>query len=357
MTEAEAEYRRESDRRAALVPERYRASGGAEFQLPRDAAEWQVRRPEVLRTVLSCLGDMPPLPTPPTVRCVAREARPGYVLEDLRLDNGVDGEISLLLLVPEKLSAPAPAVMWLHSSSYDKSQVLAPGTFWGEEPLGEALVRAGYVVCAPDSYWHGDREGTGPGGAAETGRAEQESLFKLHLWMGRTLWGMMVRDDRIVLDYLHGRPEFDSSRIGAVGMSLGSTRAWWLAALDERLCATAAIACLTRYRNLIDHGELRQHGIYYFVPGLLRHFDSEAVLALIAPRPLLALTGELDAGSPADGVRILERQVRGVYDALGAAERFRSVLYPGVGHTVTAEMRSEMWEWFGRWLAPAERSG
>src|SRR5579862_3229582 len=181
MTEAEAEYHRESDRRAALVPERYRASGGPEFQPPRDEAAWQVQRPEVLRAVLSCLADLPPLPSPPRVRCAAREARPGYVLEDLRLDNGVDGEISLLLLFPEGLSAPAPAVIWLHSSSYDKSQVLTPGTFWGEEPLGEALVRAGYVVCAPDSYWHGGRAGTGPAGTAETGRAEQESLFKLHL--------------------------------------------------------------------------------------------------------------------------------------------------------------------------------
>ena len=34
-------------------------------------------------------------------------------------------------------------------------------------------------------------------GALETLREEQESLFKFHLWMGRTLWGMFVRDDQI----------------------------------------------------------------------------------------------------------------------------------------------------------------
>ena len=141
------------------------------------------------------------------------------------------------------------------------------------------------------------------------GRAEEDDLFKLNLWFGRTLWGMFVRDDQVALDYLCSRSEVDASRIGATGMSMGSTRAWWLAAVDERIAAVVAVACLTRYQNLIAHGELRQHGVYYFVNGLLKHFDSEGVLALIAPRPFLALTGDLDAGSPADGVRDLERAV------------------------------------------------
>jgi hypothetical protein len=109
---------------------------------------------------------------------------------------------------------------------------------------------------------------------------------------------------------------------------------------------------LTRYQNLIAHGELRQHGVYYFVNGLLKSFDTEGVLALIAPRPFLALTGELDAGSPADGIRILDRTVGDTYKALEAGERFRSILYPETGHSYTPEMRAEMLGWFNRWLRP-----
>jgi dienelactone hydrolase len=174
--------------------------------------------------------------------------------------------------------------------------------------------------------------------------------MKWNLWMGRTLWGMFVRDDQIALDYLCGRPEVDKTRIGVTGMSMGSTRAWWLAAVDDRVAAVVAVACLTRYQNLIAHGQLRQHGVYYFVFGLLKHFDTEGVLALLAPRPFLALTGELDAGSPADGVRVLEEKAGRVYEALGVRERFRSVLYPGVGHTYTPRMREEMLRWFDKWL-------
>src|SRR6516165_1473072 len=113
------------------------------------------------------------------------------------------------------------------------------------------------------------------------------------------------------------RPEVDRARIGATGMSMGSTRAWWLAAVDDRIAAAVGVACLTRYQNLIAHGELRAHGVYYFNYGMLKHFDVEGVLALIAPRPFLALTGDLDAGSPADGIKLLEKKVGQVYGVLG----------------------------------------
>jgi dienelactone hydrolase len=180
----------------------------------------------------------------------------------------------------------------------------------------------------------------------------QDGLFKYHLWMGRTLWGMFVRDDQCALDYLCTRPEIDEKRIGATGMSMGSTRSWWLAAVDDRVSCAAGVACLTRYGNLIAHGQLRQHGIYYFTFGLLKHFDSEGVIALIAPRPFLALTGDLDAGSPADGVREIEKQVGKVYSAVGAKDQFRSVLYKDVGHAHTPEMRKETLAWFEKHLKP-----
>jgi len=352
VPETGAAYRRAEAERDALVPARIKNLPIGKFQPPGSAAEWKTQRPEVLRKVRESLGDLPPRPSPQQVRVVSRELRSHYTLERVAIDNGADSEVSALLLVPEGRKTPAPAVLWLHSSTPDKDQILVPNTFWGDEPLGEALTRAGYVVLAPDAYWHGDRAATGPGGAGETRREEHESLFKLHLWLGRTLWGMFVRDDQIALDYLCSRPEVDAKRIGATGMSMGSTRAWWLAAVDDRLATAVGIACFTRYQNLIAHGQLRQHGVYYFTNGLLKHFDSEAVVALIAPRPFLALTGDLDAGSPADGVRAIEQEVSKVYRAVGAPDRFRSVLYPDVGHTVTPEMRAEMLAWFERWLKP-----
>jgi lysophospholipase L1-like esterase/dienelactone hydrolase len=343
-------YRKAEAERDAQVPPAFKKMAFGTLQLPDSAAAWKEKRPEILKTAVQSLGELPPRPSPLKVRLVSRELRGGYTLERVGIDNGVDGEIGALLLLPEKAKKPAPAILWLHSSTPDKTQIVTPHSNGGEEPLGETFVKAGYVVLAPDAYWHGERAGTGPGGAAEKDRAEQESLHKLNLWMGRTLWGMFVRDDQIALDYLCSRPEVNKSRIGATGMSMGSTRAWWLAAVDDRITATVGVACLTRYQNLIAHGQLRQHGVYYFNYGMLKHFDTEGVIALIAPRPYLALTGDLDAGSPADGIRVIEQKAGAVYKTLGAEDHFKSILYKDIGHTYTPEMRKEMLAWFEKWL-------
>ena len=353
--EAAEVYRRDENEAGRLVPAAFLKTGAGGFFVPKDPATWQKERPSIRHRVIESLGDLPPRPAVSGARVISREAWRNFSVEKVSIPNGADGNVTALLLVPEKLTIPAPAILWLHSSTPDKTQILIPDTNGGVDSLGEVFTRAGYVVLSPDAYWHGDRVGTGPSGIAETLREEQESLFKFNLWMGRTLWGMFVRDDQIALDYLASRPEVDRSRIGATGMSMGSTRAWWLAAVDERIAAVVGVACLTRYQNLIAHGQLRQHGVYYFVNGLLRHFDTEGVIALIAPRPFLALTGDLDAGSPADGIRLIEDKVGALYRMLGAEENFRSTLYPDVGHAYTPEMRNAMLAWFAHHLKPNDK--
>ena len=356
--EAAERYRKVEAERDAQVPPAFKQLPIGKFVVPDTAGVWNQRRPETLRHVVDSLGDLPPRPSKPCARVVSREVRPGYTLQRLAIDNGDQNDISALLLVPERRQHPAPAILWLHSSTPDKNGLITPNG--DEESLGDVLLRAGYVILAPDAPYYGDRAANVPGGAAEiyqrgdgeSAKAVQDRLLKLNLWLGRTLWGMFVRDDQIALDYLCTVPDVDPKRIGATGISMGSTRSWWLAAVDERVAATVGVACLTRYENLINHGNLRAHGLYYFSYGLLKHFDSEGVLALIAPRPFLALTGDLDYGSPVDGIRVLEEKVSGVYRAVGAEDKFRNVIYPDVGHTYTSEMRKEMLAWFERWLKP-----
>jgi dienelactone hydrolase len=132
-----------------------------------------------------------------------------------------------------------------------------------------------------------------------------------------------------------------------MGMSMGATRTWWLMALDDRIRAGVAVACLTRYQDLVAEGGLRHHGIYYFVPGMLRRFDAEAVVACAAPRALLCLNGDRDAGSPVEGIRRIERAAAPAWSVGGHPERFRSEVFPGVGHEYTPEM----WEKTVRWFA------
>jgi dienelactone hydrolase len=329
-----------------------------EWEPPLDAAAWLERRRRIAAVLGRVLGHLPPRPAP-AVETLCIEEQDGYRIERFRFHNGVDAMVPGILLVPHGLRVRAPAIQFLHQhgghyGSGGKSEVLREG--WPVAgKAGEHLVRRGYVVMAIDAYCFGERAGQGPGGPNETGASEEASLFKVHLWRGRTLWGMMLRDERMALDYLCTRPEVDGRRIGTFGMSMGSTRAWWLAALERRIRVTVAVACLTRYQELIAHGALAAHGIYYFVPGMLRHFDSESVVACIAPRPLLTLTGDSDEGSPVDGVRRINEAVASVYASLTASERFRAVIYPDTGHVYTADMWAETLEWFDRHLKARDR--
>src|SRR5439155_15183954 len=102
-----------------------------EFHVPEDAAAWAAQRPRVYETVVRSLGDLPPRPAPPSARLVTREVRRGYTLEKVALDNGVDGEVSALVLVPERLERPAPAVLWLHSSTPDMTKISITNTDGG----------------------------------------------------------------------------------------------------------------------------------------------------------------------------------------------------------------------------------
>ena len=99
--------------------------------------------------MVASLGDLPPRPAKPKAHLVSAEIRPGFRLERLRIDNGVDGVMSALMLVPDGLKAPAPTILWLHSSSYDHHQLLQPNTNGGEEPLGVTFVKRGLGGVRP----------------------------------------------------------------------------------------------------------------------------------------------------------------------------------------------------------------
>jgi len=322
------------------------------YPLPKNLEEWQARREETRATLRKLLGDLPPRPRTPGVKVLKQEEREGYRLDKLLIDNGAGAQIPAWLLVP-KGPGPFPGILYCHWHA--GQYALGKEELWLEAPdkngtRGETLVRRGYVVLAIDAYGFGERSGLGPDGPKQKGGQEELSLSKAFLWMGRSLWGMMVRDDQIALDVLSGRPEVDPKRLGATGISMGSTRTWWLAALDDRVAASVGVCCLTRYEDLLRAGELKAHGIYYFVPGLLKHFDTEAVTSLIAPRPFLTLSGADDSGSPAPGVKKINDFCAEVYRLYGKPASFKGMLYPGVGHVYTPEMWKEMLEWFDRHL-------
>jgi dipeptidyl aminopeptidase/acylaminoacyl peptidase len=321
------------------------------LNIPASPAAWATQRLAIRDRLTALLGRLPPRPPAPSVTTLGREERDGFSVERFTFDNGAGATVPGVLLLPAARTGKVPAILYCHwhGGEYDKGKVeLFERAHTPEEP-GPALARRGYAVIAIDAYGFGERNGQGPG-SAEKGGAGELTASKYNLWLGRTLWGMILRDDLIALDILAARPEVDASRIGVTGTSMGATRSWWLMALDERLKAGVAVACLTRYQDLIAHDGLKYHGIYYYVPGTLEHFDTEAVIALIAPRPLLCMNGDQDAGSPPEGIREIEARARPAWALHGAGDAFRSEIYPGVGHVYLPAMWQHTLAWFERHL-------
>lgn len=312
----------------------------APFEAPSSKFAWSRDRQQIRSQLWDLLGDLPARPKKPEVTIVSREDRGEFILERVEFDNLAGATVPGYLLLPKNTKGRVPGVLFCHwhGGQYDlgKEQMFQTNSI--PEPAGPTLAKRGFAVLGIDAYCFGERNGRGPGGPKERGGAGEMTASKFNLWVGRTLWGMMLRDDLMALDYLASRPEVDSKRLGAMGISMGATRTWWLMALDERLKTGVAVACLTRYENLIREEALYAHGIYYFVPNLLKYFDTEAVLALIAPRPVLFMTGDRDEGSPVSGIQAIHAAVRPVYRLYDKEAEFQNIVYPGLGHVYTREM-------------------
>lgn len=354
VTPAQAKGGEKQGELSAEVPYSFRSLKIPEWPLPTDLKRWQeADRAKTRQILLQCLGEMPPRPDPAKVRVISKEDLGDYTLERFEFHNGVDMVVPGIFLVPKNTKRPVPAIIGLHGHGSSKENICTAQK--SVELIGPLLAKKGYAVAAIDCYFNGERTGKGPAGKLDRGASGQEmSLFKLNLWLGRSLWGMMLRDEQCLIDYLETRSEVDAQRIAATGMSMGCTRSWWLAAIDDRIKALVGVACFTRYTELIAHGNLRMHGIYYFVPGVFKHFDTEAIYALVAPRPMLMLSGDQDGGAPTDGIEMLEKKLEAVYGLFGKGGNFRSVLYRNTAHEYLPEMKDEMITWFERHLPVAK---
>lgn len=315
--------------------------------VPSTVGEWQKQRISIRETLVKVMGDLPPRPSASAIHTVSREDKGSYILEKFEFNNGAGAVVPGYFLIPKNGKTKHPAIYYCHwhGGNYDLGKQEIFTTHHTPEVPAEALTGMGYSVMAIDAYCFGERSGKGPGGPQETGGAEEMSASKYELWMGRSLWAMMVRDDLTALDYMFTRNDIDASRVAVTGISMGATRSWWLMALDERIRTGVAVGCLTRYQELISEQKLKAHGIYYFTPGFLKHFDTEAVISLIAPRPVLFMTGDEDIGSPVSGIKKIESVVGRVYELNRAGAEFRSMIYPKTGHVYTPDMWGKMKEW------------
>ncbi len=288
------------------------------------------------------LGELPERSRPIKATTLAEVECEHYWLETLSLDvNGIE-PVPAYFVRPKEWERRCPAILYNHAHGGNyvlgKDELLVANDYLQRPPYAEALARQGYAALCIDTWAFGERRGR-----------SESSLFKFMLWHGQVLWGMMVYDNLRAFDYLAGRPEVDAARLGTLGISMGSTMAWWTAALEPRIKVCVDLCCLTDFQALIETQGLDGHGIYYYVPQLLKHFTSAQINALIAPRPHLALAGNDDPLTPPAGLQRIDEELRRVYREAGAPDAWQLRRYE-CGHLETAAMRAEVLAFLQQWL-------
>jgi hypothetical protein len=324
-------------------------------EAPKQGAESFAAHQEKRRKELwSVLGALPWEHRPGPAKLVSKEEHEGYTLERLVLDlNGLE-PVPALLLIPRRGQTPAPGLLYIHwhGGMYDLGKEQLLRGVEAQPAYAPVCVQKGLVTLAIDSWCFGERK------HEANGRQGEENTFKLMLWRGMVLYGMMMFDEFRAMDYLAGRPEVDRQRLGVLGMSMGSTKAWWLAALDPRVALCMDVCCLTDFDELIKAHGLQGHGIYYYVPSLLKSFQTAQINELIVPRAHLSVNGRKDNLTPPAGVEKVRDYLLPLYRKYGRQSDCHVELFD-CAHVELPEMRTLILEWMDRHLVqvtPGQRA-
>jgi dienelactone hydrolase len=280
--------------------------------------------------------------------------------------SAAESRVPGILLKSMGATGRRPVVIVLHGTS---------GTKQSELPFLRELAKAGFIAVSIDAPYHGARSKAGKGSEEyvdailRTFRTGQE-----HPFFYDTVWDVIR-----LIDYLETRDDVDAKRIGLAGISKGGIETYLTAAVEPRVAAAVSFLGVQSFRwagendswqsrigtvqaafnaaakdtGIAKPGADFVHTFYSRVaPGLDREFDAPVMLPLIAPRPLLAINGDIDARTPMPGLLLCAEAAREAYRAAGAAEKFVLSLQPKTAHKVLPESFVTARDWFVRWLKP-----
>jgi hypothetical protein len=79
----------------------------------------------------------------------------------------------------------------------------------------------------------------------------ERALVKRLLWEGCTLWGYRVHDSLAASEWLRAQPRFAGLPTATLGLSMGSTMAVWVSALEPAIDACVELCGLAEYDALL----------------------------------------------------------------------------------------------------------
>jgi len=298
-------------------------------------AEWEAWRAEFRERLWDLLGvgDRPQQPYGPAELKAEVEERisvDGLRRELVWLNTEGDLRVPIYLFLPEEVNEPQPAVVVFPGHGTIAQTAGLQKSY--QRANGLELARAGFVTLT--------MELRGFGRLGAIGHLQIDAAARL---VGRTWYGLLVQDGMRAIDYLLTRPEVDAARIGATGIGAGGALTMYTAALDDRVKVALINSYLGKYVvTSLDE----EHCPCNDIPGILRYAEMGDVAALIAPRPVMFVSGRRDpATNPA--ARESFAIVRQVYRILGVPQRAKLIEPEEMGHYFDNQLAIG---WFSRWL-------
>ncbi|MBM3278704.1 MAG: acetylxylan esterase [Candidatus Handelsmanbacteria bacterium] len=277
-----------------------------------------------------CLGRLMgrmPEAVPLAVRWAEKLEPPGFVRHKIYVQAEAHYWVPAYYYVPRGARRPPPALVCLHGHSGILPYIGEGTEAQRQKAMKLALDFApffaaqGYVTIAPiQRGWNETAIGIDP---HETGC---QRLVLDAFMIGQTPVGLRCWDASRLVDFLETREEVDPGRIGVAGLSGGGMVGLFWAALEKRvqLAMIAGYYCTFR-----DSVYAIYHCLCNCVPGIMEWAEMREVAALVAPRPLLVISGTEDRIFPIRATRAAYRQLRPVYEVLGAGDRLQSDFFPG----------------------------
>ncbi|MFH5832214.1 dienelactone hydrolase family protein [Halalkalibaculum sp. DA384] len=351
------------------------------------AKDWTSRETwrSTARSRMETLLAFDPEPAPLDTEVLQKNQREGYTQYLVRYNVNAYQKTEAYLLIPDNLEAPAPAVVALHDHGgfyyYGKEKhnmtdyqprILKEyiGQLYGGRTYADELARRGYVVLSPDAIYFGsqrlDPQQVTSGRIDEYLQQEHDDLNekieafndlagdfevpveKTILAAGTTWPGIIVQGDCRAIDLLHSRPEVDTARIAAMGLSLGGLRTTYLFGMDERIKAGVIAGFSSTYGEMLQR-HFWNHTWMMYVPRQYRFLDLPDVASLNAPRPLMILNARQDQLFTVKGMKAAEEKLATIYQKMGAPEKFRASYYDEP-HSMTIPMQDDAINWLDRWL-------
>ena len=245
----------------------------------------------------------------PAPKCIEVKQREGYLLEKWEFYPFPQAVATFLVLKPNNLKGPTPAILCIPGSGRTKEGLVGEKGIherFTEDyanpkvAMGLDFVKEGYVVVAVDNA-----------AAGETSDLEKyyygknydyDIVSRMLLEMGWSWLGYTSFLDKLVVDWMKSQPYIDNKRIVVSGFSLGTEPLMVLGALDKDLYAFIYndFLCNTQERAIVmthanDKGRRRfPNSIRHLIPNYWKYFNFPDVVASLAPRPIIFTEGGLD---------------------------------------------------------------